>query len=949
VAVFASIQSIPGPGARRGGEPTASLPAYEEPEPGTRGVGGARSAAGRPGTPAFVLLVHVHEAEEAGVPVTQAEAARTLGRSQPTISRTIAQLQRQALLRGRPYWTGDRPVHETVYLLTPAGERAAARAIAEARALPSRDPGLSLGDLLDLHGGLSLTDLLAVPPGERSVGGEALARRLAERRAAARAPGTSPPSASVDLIGRWAERLDLLRAIVGVSAPGAHGAVRVLLGPAGQGKTRLLAFAEEVARRRGFRVVRGQTLRDPQLPFSPFEEMMDRVRAASPGPPSRAGGPRPLPRRLLRYLELLQDGPPGPLLLVVDDLQFAEPPALTIFRFLSRNLPTLERPVLLLAAARDDEPLGSPRSRSFAELLEELERPETGLAPSVVIPPLTNRESHEVAELASRREGPALPEPMVGALVARARGNPLFLVEGVREFQQAARHVDPADLPALSLSAPPSLRRLLATRFEQLPPEHRSVLEACSLLEEEFSADPLFALPDLGEPSEVARRLDELVAPWAMLVRRGDDRFAFTHVLFQEALAERAAARRDWTASLARWWEARRPGEVRRIAHLYGLARDPDRAMAWLERALQATLREQAYGALDETLREMRAMVELRPRRRAEQVARELALVERLWLAGAPVASERIARDLAAQPLSARDRILALCFRSAVNVLRASGDARDRLTELARRLPQVPSGHRDEARGAVAATAAYLYGTWGEWTLALDEADRALRHLGRRPTNVWKLSALLSRSYALLHLRRYREAHATLERTASLLRGSRASIFHALLLEQQATISALLGRPAQALRIRERAVRVSREVANASVLGEALAGLTLSRLECGRPDDAHRSLAELRDVVTRFGLAHLLPWIAYREGQLLWRRGETAGATRSFRAAQAGFRATTRPSMALLPAAYLMSRAQGGRARAAFRHEWAEHEATLDAEEVAAIDPLRAGGFPFDG
>lgn len=883
--------------------------------------------------------------------VTQAGAVAALGRSQPTISRAIAQLERQGFVRGRFGWSGSRTGREWSYGLTSPGERAALQAITDARALPTVDPELRLGDLLDLHGTLTLTDLLSLPVEDRNVGTVTLRRQLSARRVRFRERGA--PESSIgqpsELVGRWVERREILRALGRMQGPGVRGEVRVVLGPAGQGKSRLLRFAEEIARRRGFRVVRGHVTKDAGLPFSPFEEVMAAL--AADGPERVWGSTRPhaLPRRLLGYLELLRQGPPTPLLLILDDLHDARPPALTVFRFLCQNLPAVERPVLLIAAARDDEPRPHRRVGGFGELLADLARPATGLASVLVVPPLSVKESWEVADLSRSGATAPVPDRVVESLIARAHGNPLFIVEAVREAQRAASGTQRGAPHAGRPATPPSLRRLLAVRLEQLPPRHRAVLEACALLDEEFSARPLEALEPLGvvgPPREVARQLRELVDPWAMLVPRGEGRFAFVHALFRESLTDSLADRTGWAAALAAWWERQRPEDVLRIAHLYRMAHDPARALPWLRRALDRTLEEQAYGAVQEIVRGMGEMVELRPRARREFRELEFALVERLWLAGSPVAVT-LARNLLEEPLGPRDEIRAGSFLCAALGLRAPDEARRRLADLPARLPAVEARDRNELRGTILAVAAYVHGLWGDWETGLAESETALRLLPRRRTSVWRLSAALSRSFSLSHLRRYREAYRSFGPTARLLPTAGHSVFRVLLLEQQATIASLLGRPAETLRLRDRAVRLSREISNPSVLGEALAGLILSQIQPGTLARARSSLAELRELIDRFGLLQLEPWAEFRRGQILWRSGDRDEAVGPFRAAAAAFRATPRPANALLAEAYLVSRERNPRKILSFRREWLRHEPSLDAEEVSAIEPVRSGSPAF--
>jgi len=888
--------------------------------------------------PAFRLLVHLHEIAPRAI--TQNEAARTLDCSQPTVSRAVAQLRRAGLARSRSTWTGNRSARELSWGLTPSGERAARRAWAQARELPTGDPQLRLGDLLDLDDALSLTDLLARPPADWLAGDEALRRRQDPYRPGA--PTGAEPSTT--FVGRWDERREIVRVLVRARASPAVGQVRLILGPAGQGKSRLLQFAATIGARRGFHVVRGAVLRDSGIPMSPFGEMIPRL------DPTEAPGATPeslaLPQRMLRDLERIERAArSAPLLLIVDDLEAADPVALGFFRFLGHNLPSLAAPVVLLAAARNDEPSAGAAGAAYADLLRAVARPGTSPVPVRVLPALSEREAREVAGLVGHGAGPSLPGRTVARIVSRARGNPLYLIEGMREALDAARRAALAGSTSVETPLPPSLRRLLELRLAQLPAADRALLEGCALLEEEFPVEPLEALrPALGFDSlaTIERRLGELADAWALLERRGPHRFGFAHPLFPEALRDRAHDRPARAKALADWWRDHRPGDIARIAGLYRLAGDPA-AVPWLRRALEGALRERTYEATEEICRSLREMVDLGNGDRANELALELALLERLWLAGAQSVLERVARGLLDWGAEPRERVLAHCYLLVSLVYRAPQEARVRLDALPSLLRAVPRSHLREVRGAATAAAAYCRLAVREWEAAATSADAALRDLADRPGTLWALSAALSRSFALAHLGRYRAAVATLQETARRVGRERGSLFAALLWQQRGTVESLLGRPAQGRRYRERAARVAREVANPNVLAEALSDLVLSQLETRQIDAAEETVRELQQLVERFELPYMAPWLAYREGQIRWRQGRWPEAVAALRRAEDGFRRATDRVNALLPAAYLLSTERRPRKLAQFRSMWRDAERLLNAEEVAAIDPLREG------
>jgi tetratricopeptide (TPR) repeat protein/DNA-binding MarR family transcriptional regulator len=892
------------------------------------------------------VLLYLSEAAQREEVATQGGAASALGWSQPTVSRALSRLEARGLLRTRwqvPVQFGGR---EITYHLTSEGASAAQRIVGEAYDLPWPEGGLAWRDVVDLLPGLSLTDLVAdltsrKPDSPR--GWEALEETAWEARAG-RTPSGAEGAADL-LVGRVSERLALLQALKRAVRPSGHGQVLVFLGPAGQGKTRLLQYAETVARRRGFRVVHGSVLKGSGLPFSPFDETLQTLGSRDPGGFAGWEG-RTLSERMLAYLNVLAEGASkGPLLVVVDDLHWAEPSALAIFRFLCHNLPTLEGPVLLLAAARDDEPHLASRMSPFDQILEDLRRGGSALAATLVVPPLTARESRVVADRTGAGAAP-VPPRVVERVLERARGNPLFILEGLRDLRSSVRtFVAPEEGTSGELRVPSSLHRLLESRLEKLPAAERALLEAGALLGEEFSSEPLEALARsgaLGLGVDVARGLRDLADERGLLTRRAEGRFAFVHVLFQEALQEITPDRARWSGALARWWEVHRREEVVRIAQLYRRSGDQEQALPWLRRALAAALRDQAYESTEELVEGMREAVRGRPRAQAAEVEEELDLLKQLWFAGSHPVAERIARGLVTHASRPRDRALGSCYLLVTLVFRDPAQAERRLRELPRNFGGLSAREQREVQGAAEATAAYLHSWWGDPAQSLAEADRALKILRSCGSSAdpWVTSARVTRCASLLHLGRYREALKACRETLPLTRSSRATVLRAQLLDIEALAENLLGKVLPALHHREEAVRAAREAGNHPVLARLLCNLSLSQLRCGRKESARRSVVEFRELVDRFQLPNLDAWARYREGQVLWFTGRSSAARESFLDAVDRFRRGPVPVGQLLPQSYLITTERDPRKVRSFLEAWDQGRPGLDTEEVSVVEPI---------
>ncbi|MFC0042253.1 helix-turn-helix transcriptional regulator [Actinomadura rayongensis] len=385
-----------------------------------------------------------------------------------------------------------------------------------------------------------------------------------------------PPDGDPALVGRTAD-LDLLRAFL--SGAAADGRALVLSGEAGVGKTALLDRAAALADAAGATVLRASGVEfETDLGFAGLNQLLLPLAGLRGGLPAAhrdalnvalgldAGDP---PERLLvltAALRLLRDAAAtGPLLVVVDDVQWLDRPSAAALGFVARRL--VGARVGVLAAARTEaggffDASGLPR--------------------------------HEVAPLDEpsaagllRARFPRLSSGARRRVLGAARGNPLALLE-----LPAALDDRPGAPPGV-LPLTGRLQAVFAARLADLGPATRALLLLAAL---DGGGDPgvlqraagAADLADLG-PAERAR-----------LVRvDGDGRLRFRHPLIGSALvaaatlAERRAAHGRLAAALA-------GDPERRARHAAEAAAGPDEGIAGrLERAaLPALRRGDAGGAV---------------------------------------------------------------------------------------------------------------------------------------------------------------------------------------------------------------------------------------------------------------------------------------------------------------------------------------------------------------
>jgi class 3 adenylate cyclase len=245
-------------------------------------------------------------------------------------------------------------------------------------------------------------------------------------------------------------------------------------------------------------------------------------------------------RRLLE--QLTRD---RPVVLVVDDLHWAEPGLVALVEDVCQWL--LDAPLLVLVLARpeflDDQPQwGGGRTNAVAALLEPLA-------------------GGDVEALVAGVLGGVLPAEALSRVSELAGGNPLYLEHLLAMLVEDGVLV--ADGSGWVLAAaveqiqmPASITALIAARLDRLPPEERAVLGPASVMGQVFYRTALSALSPMDD---VARHLSALVSKG--LVRPatsdipGQDALRFGHVLVRDAAYATLpkAVRADLHERFARW------------------------------------------------------------------------------------------------------------------------------------------------------------------------------------------------------------------------------------------------------------------------------------------------------------------------------------------------------------------------------------------------------------
>lgn len=375
-------------------------------------------------------------------------------------------------------------------------------------------------------------------------------------------PGPLGLASALPFVGRSGE-LARLSALM-PRAEGEGRRVALLAGEPGSGKSRLVREFAATAGEEGALVLYGACDAVVRTPYGPFVEALDRLtraldteelRAAiGPGGgdlarllpelPARVGGlaapveadPDTERHRLHTAANdlLAVAGRGRPLLLVLEDVHWADTPTLLLLRHLARA--GGDARLLLLATFRDTE---ADVPEGLAELLADLRRSE-----QVMRLRLGGLSAPEVGELA-RRASACEPDPGLDELAVAMRdltgGNAFLVCELWRALVETGA-VEAAGgrlrvtRPLEELASPESVREVVGRRLARLAPSTIALLEPAATAGAEFELGVIRCAAGLAE-AELLAALEEAVAS-GMIEELPSQSLScrFTHELVRRAL-----------------------------------------------------------------------------------------------------------------------------------------------------------------------------------------------------------------------------------------------------------------------------------------------------------------------------------------------------------------------------------------------------------------------------
>jgi class 3 adenylate cyclase/tetratricopeptide (TPR) repeat protein len=589
---------------------------------------------------------------------------------------------------------------------------------------------------------------------------------------------THPPA--VGVIGRENE-LALLDTAAKRVAAGEGRELILLAGEPGQGKTTLVSELARHAHGGGMTVLLGRCDEEVGAPHRPFHEALShlvahvdeellRTHVASHGgelarmvpalgqrlgelPPPQTTDPDT--ERYLLYAAVvgLLEGASRkrPVVLLLDDLHWADKPSLQLLRHVLANSSASK--LLILGTYRDGE---LSAAHPLNEALAALHREPTGVSTI----DLKGLEDTEVIAFMESAAGHELDDAGVGLahqLYRETDGNPFFVAEILRNLSESGDIYQDAATGRWTtkdtegpLNLPHSVRTVIGTRVSRLGEGATKVLSTASVIGRDFDLDLLAETTKVDE-DELIDLLEE--AHHAAVVNELPDspgRYSFVHALVQHTLYEDLGATRRTRLhkavgeAIERLYGENNDERVGELARHFVLATRPtdaDKAFSYSRRAgetaLSALAPDDAVGYFSQALDLAGQGVSLDPAGRIDLLI-GLGIAQRQ----AGIASFRetlLEAARRAQELGDTDRLVAAALANSRGWFSALGQLDEEKVEVIEAaleaLPETDSPERARLLATLCSEINY-HSPLGRRLALADEAKAIARRLGDRATFV---------------------------------------------------------------------------------------------------------------------------------------------------------------------------------------------------------------------
>jgi len=409
------------------------------------------------------------------------------------------------------------------------------------------------------------------------------------------------------------------------------GAMIMLRGEPGIGKTRILDEFADQATERGAVVLRGACYDGEwQPPYGPFAEVIAAYAREADGPAlvetigKRAGilariapglhekldgisEPVTLDKEEERFRLfdavaqfLVSVSQQAPLVVILDDLHWAERGTVALLNHAARF--TGSNPILLIGAYRDAE-VG--RAHSLSSVVTQLSR-----NPNFEYLRLGGLEKDDLASLLKMIGDQDPPAELVEALNQATEGNPLFCRELLLHLLEEGKILREgigwsSSLNIEELGIPEGVRQIIGQRLVRLSENIKRLLSVASAVNGAFEVDVVASVAALDEDAAL-NAIDEALDAQVLRPGSAPDTFDFTHALIRHTLysemnpARRTRLHRKIAEEMERAWSERTAAHAAELAYHFWRGATASRPSRGAEYAVAAADNAEAAYAHDD-------------------------------------------------------------------------------------------------------------------------------------------------------------------------------------------------------------------------------------------------------------------------------------------------------------------------------------------------------------
>jgi tetratricopeptide (TPR) repeat protein/KaiC/GvpD/RAD55 family RecA-like ATPase len=224
----------------------------------------------------------------------------------------------------------------------------------------------------------------------------------------------------------------------------------------------------------------------------------------------------------------------APLLVVLDDLQWADPSSLLLLHYLARGMQ--KTPLLLLGAYRSTD---VDAKHPLTPILAELNRER--LQQSVSLKRMSLDDISEMIKNILQQED--IPQEFCKLVYEKTRGNPFFAEEVIKSLKEEGiiyREENKWKIEEITkIEFPETVKNVLKTRFSRLNNECQNVLTMASFVGNDFTPEVLSALTGIEE-NKLLELMDRIFRTGLIKERevRGEEVCSFADMLVRDVVYE---------------------------------------------------------------------------------------------------------------------------------------------------------------------------------------------------------------------------------------------------------------------------------------------------------------------------------------------------------------------------------------------------------------------------